>query len=106
MEIFGKNMLDDPKMKTDFKQLIGQKPEKPFECVGSLDEVNAALQETIGQYQAKEMPLPKLLEAYENFSIAERYCIKELCDSYNEENYVPEQFARILKAVLEFAENE
>lgn len=41
--IFGKNMLDDPALRLFFDQLTGQAPVKPFECVGTIDEVNAAL---------------------------------------------------------------
>jgi len=93
-------------MLTDFEQLIGQKPEKPFECVGSLDEVNAALQETIKQYKSKSKPLAKLLEAYGNYGMALNYDIKELYDSYNEENYVPEFFAKVLRAAMELTEHE
>lgn len=41
--IFGKDMLDDPRMKQFFDELTGRGETKPFECVGTVDEVNAAL---------------------------------------------------------------
>lgn len=47
MDIFGRNMLDDWDMKETLDQLIGIKEEKPFECVGSRDEINTAIVLTI-----------------------------------------------------------
>lgn len=42
-KIIGRNMLDDEKMREDFDKLIGILPDKPFECIGTKDEVNTAL---------------------------------------------------------------
>jgi hypothetical protein len=106
VDIFGKNMLSDMNMLTDFEKLIGREPEKPFECVGSIDEVNAALQEVISQYKTKGLPLPKLPEIYEGIGVTKEYNISDLCDSYNDENYVPECFSKVLKGALELTENE
>lgn len=41
--IFGKNMLDDDSLQLEFDQLVGSAETKPFECVGTISEVNAAL---------------------------------------------------------------
>ena len=41
-EIFSTDMLEDRSMLEDFQKLTGLTEEKPFECVGSRDEVNAA----------------------------------------------------------------
>jgi hypothetical protein len=43
-EIFGgREPLDDPGLDPIFQQLIGAAPTKPFECVGGVEEVRAAL---------------------------------------------------------------
>lgn len=45
--LFGKNLLDDENLKPYLDQLCGQENVKPFECVGTLDEVNWALQKLL-----------------------------------------------------------
>lgn len=42
-EIFGTDMLNDPDMQPTLEQLVGIQEEKPFECVGSRDEINTAI---------------------------------------------------------------
>lgn len=48
--IFGKSMLDDSGLQLFFDQLVGLMATKPFECVGTIDEVNTALSMTIERY--------------------------------------------------------
>lgn len=62
--IFGKDMLNDPSLTETFEKLTGILPEKPFECVGSRDEVHAALQSALRQYRTRGEALPVLLERY------------------------------------------
>lgn len=54
--IFGKNMLDDPEMQTEFEQLTGKAETKPFECVGTVDEVNTALSMTVERWYPDARP--------------------------------------------------
>ena len=55
--IFGKNMLDDPAMQKEFDQLTGHAVTKPFECVGTVSEVNSALSMTLARwYDGTERP--------------------------------------------------
>ena len=63
--IFGKNMLDDATMRGELDQLMGMSATKPFECVGTVDEVRQALAMSMQRsYEdgrpalLKEMPLP------------------------------------------------
>lgn len=60
--IFGREIADDPDMLPYLDQLTGLATEKPFECVGTLDEVNAALH--ISLNARKEHRLPLLLEYF------------------------------------------
>ncbi len=48
--IFGKAMLDDMGLKPFFDQLTGQAETKPFECVGTIGEVHAALAMTLHRW--------------------------------------------------------
>jgi hypothetical protein len=43
LEIFGEDLLNKPEMAHFFNQLIGKETTKPFECVGTVEEVLAAL---------------------------------------------------------------
>lgn len=61
--IFGTDILDDTELKPIFEQLSGKTDEKPFECVGTIDEVNAAIR-MIRQKWAN--PLPSLIASHES----------------------------------------
>jgi len=60
--IFGKNLLNDITLLKYFRELTGFDKVKPFECVGTRDEVNEAILLTIEKYQNKELPV--LLQEY------------------------------------------
>lgn len=49
VSIFGEDLLDKPSMKQYFDELTGIAEVKPFECVGTVDEVNIALQMVLKQ---------------------------------------------------------
>lgn len=68
IRIFGKDLLDDPSLWSQLQGLCGLAPEKPFECVGSLEEVNLALGHVIEHMQEEKAPLPVLLDLYEKES--------------------------------------
>ena len=44
VSIFGEDLLDKVELIQYFDELCGIAPNKPFECVGTIDEVNKALQ--------------------------------------------------------------
>ncbi|MBP5516191.1 MAG: UDP-N-acetylmuramoyl-L-alanine--D-glutamate ligase [Bacteroidales bacterium] len=54
--IFGKNMLDDISLRHEFDQLTGHEDTKPFECVGTVSEVNSALSMTIAKWYCDKRP--------------------------------------------------
>ena len=63
-EIFAKNMLDDKNMLQYFNELTGIADEKPFECVGTVDEVNQALDLILKNYNQHNLPF--LLQYYKD----------------------------------------
>lgn len=69
IEIFGTDILNDENMIEIFDKLIGNASEKPFECVGSRNEVNIAILSTIIQVEKTGERLPKLLEYYKTTEI-------------------------------------
>jgi len=49
IKIFGENLLIKPELRDELQALLGQKHEKPFECVGTAEEAHAALAMLEGQ---------------------------------------------------------
>lgn len=50
INIFGKDLLEDTELLTYLKQLTGIEKVKPFECVGTRDEVNEAIDMIVKKY--------------------------------------------------------
>ena len=72
-DIYGRDMLEDETLKGTLDQLTGVVEEKPFECVGSRDEVNTAIVLTIGRLEQEHRPLPALLAYYKGLNLYETY---------------------------------
>ncbi len=64
VSIFGKDLLNNSDLMYEFKQLIGIAETKPFECVGTVDEVKIALHLTI--LKSSGTKLPYLLEYFQS----------------------------------------
>lgn len=101
-EIFGKNMADDKDMELYFSQLIGLEKEKPFECVGSRDEINAAVTLTIRDFENginKGDKLPYLFDLYKSKGLFERNL--KSCETFNgfcdDRHLIPEKYVELLK---------
>ena len=88
-----------------FTKLIGKSEHKPFECVGSIDEVNLAVQMTIKKYLKEKTPIPLLLEKYMEMGLYSPDGIDEKAEEYmskyNDVNLLPEKFELILKEEME-----
>ncbi|MBQ9699476.1 MAG: hypothetical protein IJV71_02530 [Lachnospiraceae bacterium] len=96
-EIFGRNMAEDVEMEMYFRQLLGLEKEKPFECVGSRDEINAAVTLTIRDYEKginKGDKLPYLFEKYIQWNLYEQNVnsCEQFNDFYDDEHLIPEHF--------------
>ena len=98
-EIFGADMMNDSTMLDTMKQLIGLSPEKPFECVGSRDEINTAICLTIEKLEKEGKPLPKLLSYYKTEGLYEQNKGKEdeYYNFYDKKHLLPKEFDEILK---------
>jgi hypothetical protein len=65
--IFGHNLLDDPSMESILEELTGIAENKPFECIGTIYEVNVALNEAVNMYEKDDLPF--LLKKFQQRSI-------------------------------------
>jgi len=96
-KIFGSNLLDDETLLKDFLELLGYSTNKPFECVGTHDEVRFACFKTIETINKNNEKLPKLLKYYiDNFKIDKT----DISDYFNNENNVPREYIEIIKKEL------
>ncbi len=104
-EVFGKDMLNDENMKEYFIELIGQSEHKPFECVGSIDEVNLSVTLAIRKLEQNGEELPMLFEEYKSRGLYHPETVDALndkcCGSFNEQNLLPAEFKKILKNEME-----
>ncbi len=64
--IFGKNMFEDKSLQTIMEELAGFKKTKPFECVGTVDEIRWSLKTAIEKHypDVKTKNLPPLLKDF------------------------------------------
>jgi hypothetical protein len=76
--IFGKDLMADASLQPIFEELNGTAAVKPFECVGTVEEVRACMQAVGGN----------------------RDGVNEILRRFNEENFLPERFVDILKSKL------
>jgi hypothetical protein len=96
-DIFGRNLADDPSLIPILDQLTGEASEKPFECVGTINEVRAALDKTI--YLEDRSALPELLKHYINTraytdSIGDSF--RDVMDHLQYDHHVPTRFFNLL----------
>lgn len=105
LSVFGRNMLDDHAMENYFLELIGKSQHKPFECVGSIEEVNLAVSLAVKKIYENNEKLPCLFKKYVELGL---YCPetldeknKKYCAGWSERNLLPEEFKIILKSEME-----
>ncbi len=104
-EIFGNNMLSDGDMLTDFDGLIDIAGIKPFECVGTPEEIRLALYLTAEKFRSEGREMPILLK---------RFCEKvdfgtvntELLKEYNPRHNVPDEFLEEIKEMYTYAASD
>ena len=97
--IFGENLLEKPSLLPQLEALCGLSAEKPFECIGTVREVCAALRKTSDKYRAAGQPLPALLQ-----SVIGRLPVSDdapLLD-FNDEHNVPDDFLPYVEEMLRF----
>ena len=98
-DIFGRNMLDDWDMKETLDQLIGIEEEKPFECVGSRDEINTAIVLTIKGLEEAGEVLPCLLSYYKTTDLYQTFRTRgdQYSSYYDGNNLVPDELAGLVR---------
>ncbi|MFA5743178.1 MAG: hypothetical protein WC921_04320 [Candidatus Paceibacterota bacterium] len=103
IKIFGQNIFENKYLLETAKELIGEKPAKPLECVGTREESNIAFYLSLAKAR-QELPnsdLPLLLAYFEkNIRPEKKNWPKEaekMLSSWNKQNSLPKGFDEILK---------
>ena len=89
--IFGKDLLADESLRSILWELDGTAAVKPFECVGTVEEVRACLA------AASNVPEHGVAEHGRS---NEGPTVDEILHRFNNEHFLPEKFERILKSRL------
>lgn len=104
-EIFGKDLLNDENMQEYFIELIGKSEHKPFECVGSIAEVDLAVSLAIEKIKKSGGELPLLFKIYEEMGLYQPETISQrneaVCGGFSSSNLLPPEFEAILKKEME-----
>lgn len=95
--IFGVNMLDNKDLLNTFKELLGEGDNKPFECVGTFDEVKYACSKTVEKLKKENTTLPYLLNYFNNHYYSHNIDIHKY---FNPNNNVPNKYIEIIKKEL------
>ena len=102
VHIFGKNLFELPQMLGYLKELTGIDEVKPFECVGTIVEVNAALQMYIARHKHEKLPL--LIDYYSNTTNFSQGGVPKLADKilteFNNDHFLEPRFLEIIKQKL------
>jgi UDP-N-acetyl-alpha-D-muramoyl-L-alanyl-L-glutamate epimerase len=102
VHIFGKNLFEMPQMLGYLKELTGIEEVKPFECVGTIDEVNAALQLFISKHKNEKLPL--LIDYYSNttnFSTYNLIRAETTLNEFNHDHFLESRFLQTIKQKLQ-----
>ena len=98
-KIFDHNLLNDLTLEALLRQLSGLDSHKPFDCVGTREEVGAAVYLITQKYQQNHEALPTLLAktAPEILSTRDDWSqiVQKLTIAYNSQNTLPQWAARI-----------
>jgi UDP-N-acetylmuramoylalanine--D-glutamate ligase len=81
--IFGKDLMADESLRPILAELNGTAAIKPFECVGTVEEVRACLNATVKVPEPVEGPT-----------------VEEILHRFNTNHFLPPQFEHILKTAL------
>ncbi len=92
--IFGCNMLEKSELSAMLDGLVLDGEDKPFECVGTRDEIRLSLEMAM----QRRFELPPLLKRYALMRERELYVIPDLTDFFDEDNFVPDELIYLLRS--------
>lgn len=98
--IFKKSLYEDGSLKGVLLHITGKIAPKPFECVGTYEEVLEGLRMSIKKLEEEKKPFPSLLQyARENILIGNQ-AKTELLKAWDENNFLTEEMTQCLKTQI------
>ena len=94
--------MNDEEMIQFFDGLVCDQFDKPFECIGTRDEINTALTKTIDRYETEQKDLPLLLQIYKHSYYDPYFDMSEVERYFDPDNNVP----AFLKEELQWDSNK
>ena len=99
VSIFGEDLFDKKSLLEIFIELTGNGEYKPFDCVGTYEEVNYALTFVISKLESENKELPYILSYYKkNFKLADMS--EDITKRYNDNNNLTEEQNELLKKAI------
>lgn len=100
VSIFGEDMFEKENLLKTFFELTGNGETKPFDCVGTFEEVNFAISKTIQNIEKENKELPYLLQYYkDNYKLVDT--TNDITMQYDDKNNLNgEQNAMLRKEVF------
>lgn len=96
VKIFGEDLFEKKSLLKTFIELTGNGEVKPFDCVGTFEEVTFAVSKTISIIEANGEALPYLLKYFKsNYELADLNV--DLTSEYNDENNLTEEQNNMLR---------
>lgn len=90
-------MFQNEELLNTFIELCGYGKNKPFECVGTYEEINFAISKTITKLEKENKELPYMLKFYkENYKLVDT-SNNHLLKQFNKENNLPKEFEELLQ---------
>lgn len=90
ISIFDTDLFENKDLLQTFIELTGNGKAKPFDCVGTFEEVNFAISKTIENIEKSKKQLPYLLNYYKtNYKLVDTS--KDITKTYNNENNLTEE---------------
>lgn len=96
VNIFGTDMFEKQDLLNTFLELTGNGETKPFDCVGTFEEVNFAVIKTIHNIENKNEELPYLLKYYKN-NFKTDMPQEDITERYNNDNNLNEKQNEMLR---------
>ena len=98
IRVFDHNLLDDKSLLDIFIGLINPDVTKPFECVGTREEIDYSLRLYLEKLVTEGKKLPALIEYYRDniFDPNRQY---NIAGYFNQEHHIPEQYLKMVLAL-------
>ncbi|MFZ4463247.1 MAG: hypothetical protein ACOYN5_05340 [Bacteroidales bacterium] len=101
-QIFGKDLSSNEQLVPVLKELRGKSETKPFECVGTVEEVEAAVQYILDRNPVLQNTI--LFKEIDKFGPKESN-FRILLETYNHEHFLLPEYEKIVKDALYASEN-